>query len=440
MRITIRRTGQVIGTGQTPQGDPESANAETRLYADNYRNLLLSGGWFGPVDGGIYNYLPVFLARLGASPSLVSLLTSGQAIIGIFAYIPGGAFTERYRDMSRLVVYTGLIARLAFLLIALLPWLFGPTETAVIISVTIVLWSLMAIPQAVHIPAFAAAIQKSVPIDQRARLNGTRWGLMSLTSGISIALFGLLLDRSPFPLGYQLVFVISFVAGALNLYYLGKVRVPPFVPEAAERSDHLPLMARLRSFFRPFAESRPFVRYSIASVAYRLTLALPIGLFSVFWVNELHATDTWIGLRGTAGYAALVVGYFLWGRIANRIGHRNLLLICGGGFAFYPVLTALAPSVEWLLPAAALWGFTAAGIDIGLFDMLLATSPEGKQPRFAAASNMLASIVTSVAPLLGAVLSQEVGIRWALLMIGGLQIIGTAFFLLLPGKEQEGLT
>ena len=33
----------------------------------NYRNLLLSGAWFGPIEGGIFTYLSVFLARLGAT-------------------------------------------------------------------------------------------------------------------------------------------------------------------------------------------------------------------------------------------------------------------------------------------------------------------------------------------------------------------------------------
>jgi MFS family permease len=261
---------------------------------------------------------------------------------------------------------------------------------------------------------------------------------MSLVSGTTLTLFGLMLDRFRFPQGYQVVFMISFVGGLLNLYYFSKMQVPPFVPERSGNSN-LPLAARLRSFFRPFAESRPFVRYSIASVAYRLALTLPMGLFSIFWVRELQATDTWIGLRGTAGYTALVVGYLFWGRVANRIGHRNLLLFCGGGQALYPALTALAPSVQWLLPAAVAWGFTAAGIDIGLFDMLLATCPEGKQPRFAAAANMFSSIAMSVGPLLGAVLSQGVGMRSALFLTAAMQLVGTASFMLLPNKQQEGL-
>jgi len=409
----------------------QSASVEER----NYRNLLFTGAWFGPVDGGIYNFLPVFLARLGASPALVSLLISGPALVGIFAYIPGGAYAERHSDLVRLTVRAGFIARLAYPLIVLLPLLLNSADLSI---AAVLIWSLSAIPNAVHISAWISAMQKALPPKRRGQLNGTRWALLSLTAGLAIALFGWLLDRTPFPGGYQLVFLASWIAGLMNLYYIGKVQVSPFVPDWPAATIRPSVGARIRAFGASLTESREFVRYNVANLGYRLVLAMPAGLFSVFWVNERHATDTWIGLRGTAGYAALVVGYWFWGQVANRSGHRRLLLICGVAQAFYPCVTALAPSMQWLLPAAVVWGFSMSGLDIGLFDMLLAACPEGRQPRFAGGANMLASVAITVGPLLGAALAQGLGTRTALFVIAGVQAAGTLFFLLLPGREQEG--
>ncbi|HEX9118789.1 MAG TPA: hypothetical protein VGA61_22170, partial [Anaerolineae bacterium] len=84
-------------------------------------------------------------------------------------------------------------------------------------------------------------------------------------------------------------------------------------------------------------------------------------------------------------------------------------------------------------------GLTVSGTDIGFLDMLLATCPPGRQPRFAAISNMLTSVMTFVAPLIGGGLAQIINVQTALLVAGALQLITTAFFLLLPGREQEGL-
>jgi MFS family permease len=399
----------------------------------NERNLLLSGAWFGPIDGGIYNYLPIFVARLGAPASITSLLTSGPALLGTLAFIPGGAMAERHADQMKFFVRVAIFGRLSYLLIALLPLLL--TGSALPLAIVVV-WSLASIPTSLAMPAWTAGMQKAVPPERRARLNGTRWALMSLLSGTSILIYGIWLDKGPFPAAYQIVFLISFAAALLNLYYFYRIQVPPFVP-ATHDGAHTSALARLKDFLRPLTESRPFVRYNIAVLGYRLALALPAGLFSIYWVNDLKATDTWIGLRGTAGYAALVVGYFFWGRVANRLGDRTLLLICGGALAFYPILTAAAHSVQWLLPAAVLWGFTASGVDIGLFDMLLAVCPEGKQPRFAAAANTLASVTMTIGPLLGAALAGVLTTRGALYAVGGLQLFATLAFLLLPVNEHK---
>jgi len=91
------------------------------------------------------------------------------------------------------------------------------------------------------------------------------------------------------------------------------------------------------------------------------------------------------------------------------------------------------------IPAAVLWGLTVAGIDIGLFDMLLAACPAGNMPRFAALANMLTSVASMVGPLLGAALAQETNTRSALLIVGALQAAAAASFLLLPNRQQEGL-
>jgi MFS family permease len=411
----------------------------------NYRNLMLSGLWFGPVDGGIFNYLPVFLARLGASASVISLLTSAPSFLGIVTYLPGGAYVERQKDLVRVLVRAVLLSRTIYPMIALAPLLVPGRLLPLVIAI---LWTLAALPSAIHIPAFAAMMQKAIPAQRRAKFNGTRWGLMSLISGSAIALFGFMLDRTVFPLGYQIVFMVSFGAALLNMYYFSKVEIADDRPSesqqrqaAADTSPQAPgQLARLRHFLLHFAAHPPFVRFNASSFSFRLALMMPAGLYSIYWVQELRANDSWIGLRGTAGYAALVLGYWLWGRMANRIGHRGLLLTCGVIGALYPVTTAWAPSVEWLLPAAALWGITISGIDIGLFDMMLISAPAGRMPSFAALANVLNNIALAVGPLLGAGLAGLVGIQTALLVIGGLQLAATAGFLLLPNREQEKAT
>jgi MFS family permease len=355
----------------------------------------------------------------------------------MLSFIPGGLYVERRGgNFVWLVGWTAVLSRTSYLLIGLLPF-FLPASY--IPMAVVAVWSLATIPNSIFMPAWTAVMQKAISPRLRGQLNGTRWGLLSVVSAIAITVFGYLLDRVPFPRGYQIVFAISFAAAVLHSYFWVKVKSPPFVPVRAPSSQGVTFGQRLRTFLRPFAESRPFVRYILATLVYRLMINMPVALFSIFWVRDLDASNTMIGLRGTAGYVALVFGYGFWGSMANRLGHRNMLLIGGYLLGFYPLLTSQAPSMEWLIPIAVIWGFNAAAIDIGFFDTLLAVCPEGRQPTFAAAANMLASIVAFVAPLIGAGLASLFEVRTTLLIIGIVQIASATLFLLLPSREQEGL-
>jgi predicted MFS family arabinose efflux permease len=104
---------------------------------------------------------------------------------------------------------------------------------------------------------------------------------------------------------------------------------------------------------------------------------------------------------------------------------------------FYPITTALSPSVEWLLPAAVIWGICVAAIDIGVVDMLLAACPKGRQPTFIAVANVLASVENFTGPLIGAALAEAIGVPEALLAAGALQVVSGVFFLLFPSRDEE---
>lgn len=393
----------------------------------NTRMLYLNTAMIGIAAGGIASFLPVFLARLGADSTLIGWLTSAPALVSIFFLLPGAMLAERYVDQVKVRCVASRLSRGPYLLCALVPF-FVPAQYLPLVLVLV--WMLKTIPEAVSTPAWTSVIARAVSPRRRAQLNGTRWALLSLVSALSSAFFGWLLDRIRFPLNYQLVFLLSFATAVLDPYFFSFIRVEPLMrPQAGASGD---VLRRARDYFRPVLQHRPFLVLIGATLLYRVALSLPSPLFSLFWVNNLHASDTLIGLRGTVGHAALVAGYIAWGRSANRVGHRRLLALSALAFALYPLLTALSPSQGWLLPAAAVWGLTAAGIDIGLFDLMLACCPTERQPLFAAVYSIVASSAIFVGPLLGAALANSTSTATALVVAAMAQVITTLPFVFLP--------
>ena len=403
------------------------------LEQRNARNLIWSGAWLGFIDGGILTYLSVWLARMGGTPGVLSILSSGPQLVNMIAMMPASAFVERKTDLVRLANRAAIITRCGYLIIAVLPF-FLPW--AAIPVAVIIVWSLFAIPGAVHMPTLMSVIQKAVPPQMRAQVNANRWALYSVVGALAIPTIGIMIDRVGFPTGYQLAFVISFVGSIPNLYFFSKIRITPFKAKRENTGENQPVSARLRQFFGPFFESKRFVRFNVSTAIFRICLSLPMGLYSIYWVDNLHASDTLIGLRGSLAYITLVFAYSFWGRMVNRIGHRNLLFFAAF-IGLYPIMTGLATSAVWLLPAAVAWGLFVAAIDIGLVDMLLLACPEGRQPSFIGLANVLASAELMVGPLIGAALAHVIGVQAALIVSGFCVIASGAFFILLPSREEE---
>lgn len=396
----------------------------------NARLLYLNTASIGVPAAGIGAFMAVFLARLGASSTIIGWLTSAPALIGMLALIPGAIIAERNSDQVRVRCNAIRTQRLTYLACALLPFVLPPTYLLIPL---VALWAIKTIPESISTPAWTAVIAKALSPQRRAQVNATRWALLSIVSALASAFFGWLLDLVVFPLNYQLVFFISFLFGWLDPFFFSKIRVEP-LEKPVIGPDH-GLWQRIADYFRPVLTYRPFLWAILLMLPYRFALNLPAPLFSLYWVNELRAPDTLIGLRGTVGHAALVLGYTFWGSVTPRLGQRRVLTLSALGLALYPISTGLSPSPIWLLPAAAIWGLTASGIDVAFFEVMLAAMPGQRQPLFAAVWSIVAQVAMFFGPLVGAGLAERIGVGPALVASGVAQALATLFFFRLPRAE-----
>jgi MFS family permease len=399
----------------------------------NARLLYLNTAMIGVATGGIAAFLPVFLARLGASTALMGWLNSAPSLLLVFLLIPGAVIAERHPNQVAVRCKYSRILRSAYLVCALAPFVV-PTQYLPV--ALLIIWTATVLPEAVAQPSWTAVLANAISPRRRATVNSVRWALLAVVSAAASAFFGWLLDRVAFPYNYQAVFFLSWAFSWADPYFFSFIKIPPLAVARAEAAADVArrrsLWRRFCDYIRPVLHSRSFLVFLAATLPYRLALNLPAPLFSLFWVNELEAPDTLIGLRGTVGHGVLVAGYLVWGRLANRVGHRKVLMWSAGTLALYPIATALSPTAIWLLPAAAIWGFAVAGVDIGLFDMMLAACPTERQPLFAAVWTMVARAAMFLGPLIGAALSEATSLGTALLVAGVAQGVTILFFYALP--------
>ncbi len=377
----------------------------------------------GLMMGGIFSFLSVFIVRLGATKYETGLLTSLPALMMVFAALPAGQLVQKQRDLVRFTNQVRAFHRGAILFAALLP--FFASEH--IITVIIVTWTLKAIVNSLLESSWMAVVAEVIPAHRRARVNGLRWTILSIVTAVAVAIFGYMLDRLPFPLNYQIVFLISFVGGSLGMLFWGKLRLADTSKAEAQETVRRPIREQIRAYWHSL-QVPSFMRYQLTATVFRLGMHIPAALYSIYWIRELGASDLWIGWQTTASQLALIFGYTIWGRFISRKGYSAPLLICTAGLGLYPVLTALATSQVWLPLIAIVQGFFITGVNLSLFDTLLAVCPSDRRPSFIAVNMMLASLTLFTAPLLGSLLADWIDIRSVFFVAGGVHAAAALFF------------
>jgi MFS family permease len=398
---------------------------ELSLESRNILYLTLDTAVQGLMMGGIFSFLSVFVVRLGATKLQTTLLTSLPAIMLVLTSIPAGQIVQRQRDLVRFTNFVRIFHRGGVLLMALLPFLANDH----LITIIIVVWTIKALSNALLESSWMAVVAEVIPAHRRARVNGMRWTILSVVTAISVAIFGYLLDSLPFPLNYQVVFMISFVGGSIGMFYWGKLTAPGGCLRRGS-GGRPSLREQVRAYWRSL-QVPAFVRYEMATSVLRIGIQMPAALYSIYWIRELAATDTWIGWQTTTSQVATIVGYTLWGRVISRKGYFGPLLICSAGLGLYPILTGLIPTPMWLPLVSIVQGFFMTGVNIAFFDTLLAVCPSDRRPSLIATNTMVASLAIFAAPLLGSFLAEQMHIRTVFFIAGGIHIASAVIFWLL---------
>ncbi|WP_049566477.1 MFS transporter [Nonomuraea sp. SBT364] len=124
------------------------------------------------------------------------------------------------------------------------------------------------------------------------------------------------------------------------------------------------------------------------------------------------------GLQWTVNaYTLTLAGLILLGgSLGDRFGRRRVFLIGTVWFALASALCGLAPNIEFLVAARALQGVGGALLTPGSLAIIQASFGRADRPRAIGVWSGLGGVASAVGPLLGGLMVQTVGWRWAFLI------------------------
>ena len=400
----------------------------------HFRHLYWDIAWFGIVAGSSQAFLGVYVARLGATPLQMGLLNAGPALMGLIFTMPAGIWLRR-QPMGRAVFRAAAITRLQFLLWAILPS---------VLSAQGQVWSYLGlvlfftIPATVLAIAFNAMYAAAVPIEHRQQVAATRNAVVSLVFVIASLSSGWLLNTLPLPLGYQIIFAVGCIGAAMSTYHLYQLRnvttasiLEPQKFRSSMGDLATGMAARTNVGLRVFSRGLNLLRVEVlqgsygkvvtALFAFHFAQFMPIPVFPLFWVDEVHFTDWEIGVGTAVFHAALLLGSLQFVRFAKRFNNRQWSAIGALLLSFYPLMMAFSHNIPALVLTSILGGLAWSVTAATLGNYLLEQAPEGDRPAYLAWYNLALNAAVLLGSLSGSFMAETLGIVPALLLAAALR-------------------
>ncbi len=401
----------------------------TDTNTQNFRYLYIEIA-FAAILGAIVTFHSAFAVRLGASKELVALLGSIPALVSAVFSIPSARFLRHRKDQRRWIFGSLMVLRVGSGLIALIPLLF-PTNTAVVFTAWVIL---LALPTILFTNGFQAMLADIIPEVHRAKVFATRQIIWSAGFVITSSVAGVWLDNITFPINYQLMYVFGFVVALGSQYYLNKLVLPPMNSGFLTTTD-LPVPSKAKL-------SQPIRRMLFNLGVYVFGLTLPGGLFTIYYIEYLGASDTWLGVNTAAGFTGVIVGNMLWSRLYRNHtytwGIRRAALMTW----IFPVSLALFPNLTVIVFANFVVNLIHPGVELSHLNIMLKLAGQEHRTEIMSWYNTVLNLCMFAAPLVGVVIAQQfevglTGIAVAMLASGLLRFTGGVLFTMNPVQEDE---
>lgn len=408
----------------------------------NFRHLYFDITWYGVLSGSAIAFLAVYATRLGATPLQLGLLTAGPAIVNLVFTLPTGRWLET-RPIGPAVVWTAGLHRFFYLFLVFLPWILTPEpQLWTIVLITLV----MSVPGTALAIGFNALFADAVPTEWRGHVVGVRNAMLSVAFIVTSLICGQILERVPFPTGYQIVFAIGFLGAAMSTVHLalitpssdarttprrytrlgdlaapGRIRI---TGEGLRQSVGLRLLTRSsgKDMLRMEILRTPFGRVVGVLFAFHIAQYLAIPLFPLVWVNKLHFSDGVIAASQAVFYVAVFVGSMDFARISRQLGNQMTIAVGIGLLASYPLITAVMREPWTLMVVSLLGGLGWSLVGGAIGNYLLERAPEDDRPAHLAWYNLALNAGILIGSLGGPVLADVAGLTAALLIAAAVRL------------------
>ena len=333
---------------------------------------------FSATTGGVL--LTNFLLQLGATPVEIGLLSSIPMLVNLLQ--PGGAYiADRTTSRHNYCLWIFGVSRLlwAILLVGIAWFSWSHTDLHQLVFWTLGIILATNILGALGSSAWFSWMAALVPPRLRGRYFSLRNSAASLTNLLSVPFLGFVVSAwSCETNGYGVVLLLGIVAGIASLgFQFLMTDVNPQRPQATAlykskvQSSSLNQEENAQSQLPKvsiFTDTN-FLRFLLYFGLWMFAVNLSAPFFNLYLLDNLALNLKWVTIYTSLISGANLVMLILWGKLADRVGNRPLLLLVGIIVAVTPLLWLSAGTNSvylwvWLPLIHILTGGAGAAVDL----------------------------------------------------------------------------
>ncbi|MBD3292123.1 MAG: MFS transporter [Armatimonadia bacterium] len=243
---------------------------------------------------------------------------------------------------------------------------------------------------------------------------------------------GVVADAYGYRLPFYICGVLWAIAGFVVLFLAHEEFVPP--SECPVGGNH-----GLRQVFGRGGLWALLASFFLS--AFAVTFVGPIFPLFVEKVAATTRAATVTGQLMGAGGLAAGIACIVVGRMADRLGHRRVLIASSAGSAIFSIPHAIAQTVGQLFGLRIGWGLVSGGARPAMSAMIGANVSSDTFGRSFGLTTSAMCLGFALGPLAGGALASTMGLRWPFVMMGVLQLVCAVLIALyvrpIPREETE---
>lgn len=349
------------------------------------------------IDGGVFalgmslishqTILPVFIKNIGGTNIAVGLIPVVWMLGFNFPQIFFAHLAQRVEYKKKLMLETGLIQRLPYLILAIVTFLVVADMSATqALFVFFFMFTIAALGGSVHLPVWFDIISKITPVTARGRLFAYRsiaGGILGVGGGW---LAMVILRTITYPANFALLFILAFGIMMISFYVLTRLKEEN--PTKPSSTQHL--LQNIRTIPAILKQNINFRNFLLAD-ALIITASTANAFFTVHAFDMFHLDDSYAGLFTIVMMTSTILSSILLGSIADTFGHRLNLILAAAGTIIACTFALTAPNVYIYLIVFFISAFTINVTIISRLSIVVEMCTESERPTFIALTNMLTS-------------------------------------------------